>query len=57
MGADAESRAAGQAAFAELDAKGFVLFDISDPTVGKPALKAFDPEATEIIAVPRMVGG
>lgn len=56
-GDDAESREAGQAAFKDLADKGFTMFDTSDPTVGKPALKAFDPEATEIVAVPRMVAG
>ncbi len=56
-GADAASRAAGAAAFKALSDKGFAMFDISDRLIGKPAMRAFDPEAAEIIAVPRMVGG
>ena len=55
-GADAESRAAGTAAFQALADKGFTMFDITDPMEGKK-LEAFDPNATEILAVPRMVGG
>ncbi len=56
-GEDAESRATGEAAFKSLTERGFTMFDISEPTVGKPTMKAFDPEATEIIAVPRLVAG
>lgn len=54
--ADAESRKAGAAAFADLIERGFTLFDITDPLAGRK-IQAFDPEAGEIIAVPRMVGG
>jgi hypothetical protein len=53
--AAAQKVAAGE--FDALAAKGFTMFDISDPQVGKPPLKAFDPNATEVIAVPRMAGG
>jgi hypothetical protein len=56
-GEDAESRAAGDAAFKALADKGFTMFDTSDKLVGKPAMHAFDPEATEIVAVPRLVAG
>lgn len=56
-GDDAESRAAGEAAFKSLVDRGFALFDVSDSQIGKPALRAFDPEATEIVAVPRLVAG
>ena len=55
-GADAESRAAGAKAFADLAAKGFTMFDISTPEDGRK-LDAFDPEAVEVIAVPRMQAG
>ena len=56
-GEDAESRAAGDAAFKSLAERGFTMFDVSDPLVGKPAMRAFNPEATDIIAVPRLVAG
>jgi hypothetical protein len=55
-GDDAESRAAGAKAFADLAAKGFSLFDVTNPLEGKK-LDSFDPKAAEIIAVPRMVAG
>ena len=55
-GEDAESRKAGAAVFAELAEKGFTMFDVTDPEAGTK-LEAFKPEATEIIAVPRMVAG
>jgi hypothetical protein len=41
-------------------AKGDRLFDISDPEKARSEdtkLEKFDPAATEILAVPRMVGG
>ncbi len=56
-GDDAASREAGAEAFKSLIARGFTMFDTSDPLVGKPVMRAFDPEATEIIAVPRLVAG
>jgi hypothetical protein len=56
-GEDAESRAAGAAAFADLAAKGYTMFDITNPQEDAPILKAFDPEAREVIAVPQLVGG
>lgn len=55
-GDDAESQAAGAAAFKELADKGFAMFDVTDPHAGD-VLKEFKPEATEIIAVPRLVAG
>jgi hypothetical protein len=55
--ADAESRAAGAAAFDDLVNRGFTMFDTSDKLASKSPLQAFDPDATEIIAVPRMVAG
>lgn len=55
-GADAESRAAGAAAFQELADKGFTMFDITNPQDGKK-LDTFDPTASEVIAVPRMQAG
>ncbi len=56
-GADAESRAAGEAAFKSLTERGFAMFDISDPKICKTTMRAFDPEATEIVAVPKLVAG
>jgi len=56
-GEDAVSREAGAAAFQALADKGFTMFDVSDPLKGKPALRTFDPEVAEIIAVPQLVGG
>lgn len=56
-GDDAESRVAGEAAFKALADKGFTMFDTSDPQVGKPAMRAFDPDATEVIAVPQLIAG
>lgn len=56
-GDDKESREAGSEAFKSLTERGFTMFDVSDPLVGKPVMKSFDPEATEIIAVPRLVAG
>ncbi len=56
-GEDAESRAAGAAAFQALADKGFTMFDTSNPQVGKPAMREFDPAATEVVAVPRLVAG
>ena len=53
-GDDAASRAVGAAAFADLAAKGFTMF--TGGTEGRK-LEAFDPEATEVIAIPRLVGG
>ena len=55
-GDDAESRAAGDAAFKSLTERGFTMFDVTDPQNGEK-LEAFKPEATEIIAVPRMQAG
>ena len=55
-GEDAESRLAGAKAFDELASKGFTLFDITNKEEGR-VLRAFDPAATEILAVPRMVAG
>ena len=55
-GADAESRAAGKAAFTRLVAQDFTMFDVGSPFAGR-RLRAFDPEAREVIAVPRMIGG
>lgn len=56
-GDDTESRTAGEVAFKSLASRGFALFDVSDKLIGKPAMRAFDPEATEIIAVPQLVAG
>lgn len=56
-GDDAESRAAGAEAFKSLADRGFTMFDVTDPLVGKPTMKAFDPEAAEIVAVPRLQAG
>ena len=56
-GEDAESRAAGDAAFKSLRERGFTMFDVSDPLVGKPVMEMFDPEASEIVAVPQLVAG
>ena len=56
-GDDAQSREAGAEAFKSLADRGFAMFDVSDKLIGKPALRAFDPEATEIVAVPRLVAG
>lgn len=53
--AAAEKIAAGE--FEKLVAAGFTMFDISDGQAGKPVMRAFDPKAGEILAVPRMVGG
>ncbi len=55
-GEDADSRAAGQKAFADLASKHFTMFDVTNPQAGRK-LDAFDPDATEVIAVPRMVAG
>lgn len=55
-GDDAESRAAGDAAFKALAKKHFTMFDVTDPQAGR-MLDKFDPEAAEIIAVPQMKGG
>lgn len=54
---DPESRAAGEKIFKELVAKHFTMFDVSNPPAGGTALREFNPDATEIIAVPRMEGG
>ncbi len=35
---------------------GYLMTDVSDPKE-EVVLKAFDPNATEILAVPRMIGG
>lgn len=55
-GADAESRAVGAEAFKDLVERGFTMFDITNPHEGRK-LDAFDPEAEEIIATPRLVAG
>lgn len=55
-GEDAESRDAGAKAFAALADAGFTMFDVTDPQAGR-RIDAFDPEATEIIATPRMQAG
>lgn len=56
-GDDAASWEAGAEAFKSLAERGFTMFDVSDRLIGKPAMRVFDPEATEIIAVPRLVAG
>lgn len=53
-GDDQESRDAGAKAFEELKARHFTMFDKNTP---RPPLQEFDPEATEIIAVPQLVAG
>ncbi len=55
-GDDAQSREAGEVAFKSLVERGFTMFDVSDPQKGEK-LEVFKPEATEIIAVPRLVAG
>lgn len=55
-GDDAASREAGAKAFADLAARGFTMFDVTQPQEGRK-LDAFDPHAAEIIATPRMIGG
>ncbi len=55
-GEDVQSREAGAAAFRDLETRGFTMFDVSDPQRGEK-LRAFRPEASEIIAVPRMQAG
>jgi hypothetical protein len=55
-GDDAESRAAGAAAFNDLVKKHYTLFDITNPQSGRK-LDAFDPDAEEVIAVSRMQAG
>jgi hypothetical protein len=55
-GDDADSRAAGAKAFADLAQRGFTMFDVTRPQDGRK-LDAFDPEAAEIIATPRMQAG
>jgi hypothetical protein len=55
-GEDAEDRAAGATAFQSLVDQKFTMFDVTDPHAGRK-LDTFDPEAKEIIAVPRMQAG
>jgi hypothetical protein len=59
---DAASRSAAASAFAAHQAMGYTMYDISEraltpgEVLGRK-LEAFDAEATEILAVPRMVAG
>ena len=58
---DAASRAEASAEFAKHQALGYTMYDISPAVtpgeeIGRK-LDAFDAEATEILAVPRIVGG
>ena len=55
-GDDAASRHAGTTAFNLLAERGFTMFDVTRPQDGKK-IDAFDPEADEIIAVPRLQAG
>ena len=56
IGDKAEIKTAAEV-FDDHRAKGFAMFDISDPLdVGKQLI-AFKPEATEILALPKMAGG
>jgi hypothetical protein len=55
-GDDVESREAGTKAFASLVERGFTMFDVTNPQEGKK-LDQFEPDAAEIIAVPRMQAG
>ncbi len=52
---DVASREAGAEAFRSLADRGFTMFDVTDQPGKK--LTAFDPDAAEIIAVPRMQAG
>jgi hypothetical protein len=54
-GEDEASQRLAQGEAEALIAKGCTLFDISEPTGKK--IDGFDAGATEILAVPRMVGG
>ncbi len=60
---DTRSRGKAAAEFAAHIAEGYTMYDISEPpgvTPGKALgrkLDAFDPEAIEILAVPRMIAG
>lgn len=54
---DTGAVAKGQAAFAELQSKGFTMFRMEDETKAHSRMDTFDPTATKVLAVPRLQGG